>query len=221
MQTYRACIFDLDGTLADTLHSIAAIGNGALGAFGYPAIAPERYKLMVGNGADKLMERMLRAVGAEPTEAILKPLRAEYDRRYAADPLGQVTAYPGLPQLVKDLKLAGIKVGVLSNKPDDMTKLIVAALYGDAPELVWGQRPGVPKKPDPTAALAMAEALGASPSEILYIGDSGVDMDTAKNAQMDSCGVLWGFRGADELTAHGAKRLAKDADELRAVIFGV
>lgn len=216
---YRGAIFDLGGTLADTLRSIAAIGNGTLGAFGLPEIEPEAYRQMVGNGADKLMERMLARVDADYQGEDFVRFRAEYDRRYAADPLGGVAPYPGLPELLTALKAAGIKLGVLSNKPDDMTRVIVHGLYGGLPDLVWGQLAERPKKPDPTAALAMAEALGLPPEDILYIGDSGVDMDTAQRAGMDSCGVLWGFRDAEELTAHGAKFLAKSAAELGEIIL--
>lgn len=219
MPKFSACIFDLDGTLADTLGSIADIANGALRAFHLPTIEKERYKLMVGNGADKLLSRMLEAVGADLSPQAFKAFRAEYDRRYAADPLGGVTAYPGLVQLLTDLKAAGVKLGVLSNKPDNMTKLIVKALYGDLPDTVQGQTDGVPKKPDPTAVLAMTAKLGVAPEEVLYVGDSGVDMDTAHNAGMLSCGVLWGFRSRQELEDHKAAYIVKDAEKLRALIL--
>ncbi len=215
---YKACIFDLDGTLADTLQSIACFGNGTLNAFGYPSIDPEEYKLLVGNGADMLIRRMLARVGAGLSEAEIKNFRAEYDRRYESRPMHLVTAYPGLQGLLSKLKSNGVKLGVLSNKPDNMTRAIVSKLYGDTPGAVRGQLPGVPAKPDPTAALAMARELGVSPGDVLYIGDSGVDMDTAKNAGMDSCGVLWGFRTEEELLEHGAKYLAGDAAALEDII---
>ena len=215
---YKACIFDLDGTLADTLKSIACFGNGTLNAFGYPSIDPEEYKLLVGNGADMLIRRMLARVGAGLSEGEIKNFRAEYDRRYESRPMHLVTAYPGLQGLFSKLKSNGVKLGVLSNKPDNMTRAIVSKLYGDTPGAVHGQLPGVPAKPDPTAALAMARELGVSPGDVLYIGDSGVDMDTAKNAGMDSCGVLWGFRTEGELLEHGAKYLAGDAAALEDII---
>jgi phosphoglycolate phosphatase len=111
-----------------------------------------------------------------------------------------------------------MKLGVLSNKPDDMTRAIVAGLYPGIFHAVHGQREGIPTKPDPAAVLALAEELGAAPGGVLYIGDSGVDMDTAKNAGMDSCGVLWGFRSKEELLEHGAMYLAGDPAELEKVI---
>ncbi len=216
--SYKACIFDLDGTLADTLHSIAHFGNSTLEAFGYPPIDPIEYKQLVGNGADLLMRRMLARVGAKLSEEELKRFRAEYDRRYAADPMALVGAYPGLPYLLPRLRESGIKLGVLSNKPDDMTRAIVAELYPGIFHVVHGQREGIPTKPDPAAVLALADELGAAPGETLYIGDSGVDMDTAKNAGMDSCGVLWGFRTEEELLEHRAMYLAGDPAELEKII---
>ncbi len=215
---YSACIFDLDGTLADTLHSIAHFGNGTLEAFGYPPIDPIEYKQLVGNGADLLMRRMLARVGAKLSEEELKRFRAEYDRRYADDPMALVGAYPGLPYVLPRLRESGMKLGVLSNKPDDMTRAIVAGLYPGIFHAVHGQREGIPTKPDPAAVLALAEELGAAPGGVLYIGDSGVDMDTAKNAGMDSCGVLWGFRSKEELLEHGAMYLAGDPAELEKII---
>lgn len=216
----RACIFDLDGTLADTLRSIASFGNGALGTFGYPPIPTEEYKLLVGNGADLLIRRMLQRVGADVTDAAVKSLRAEYDRRYESDPMHLVTAYSGLPALLQRLKSAGLKLGVLSNKPDNMTRFIVRELYGGLFDAVHGQREGVPKKPDPAAPLAMAAELGVSPAEVLYMGDSGVDMETGRNAGMDPCGVLWGFRDEKELLSCGARYLAAAAADLEQVAFG-
>lgn len=219
-QSYRACIFDLDGTLANTLESIAYFGNGALAAFGLPAIPAEEYKLLVGNGADTLLRRMARRVGAELSEERHRELRAEYDRRYESEPMKLVTAYPGLPELLSELKQRGLRLGVVSNKPDNMTNYIAQALYGGLLDAVHGQREGVPKKPDPAAVLETAAELGVSPAEVLYAGDSGVDMETGRNAGMAPCGVLWGFRDREELLSHGAEYLAANAEELRAIILG-
>lgn len=216
---YKGCIFDLDGTLANTLASIAHFGNRALAAFGLPPIETEEYKMMVGNGADKLIERMVARAGVESKVPLdLRAIRKQYDLFYEAEPMKLVTAYEGLPELMRALRTSGVRVGVVSNKPDNMTKFIVKELYGDLVEAAHGQRAGVPKKPDPTAVLQTADELGLTPQEILYIGDSGVDMETGANAKMDTCGVLWGFRDKDELVTHGAKMLAKNADELAAHI---
>lgn len=218
MNKYRACIFDLDGTLANTLASIAHFGNSTLKAFGLPPIPPEDYKRLVGNGAAVLMDRMLERSGANLDPAARRRFRAEYDRLYEADPMKLVSPYPGLPQLLARLRAQGLKLGVLSNKPDNMTRAIAAQLYPGIFHAVHGQRAGVPTKPDPAAALSLAEELGVEPAHILYVGDSGVDMETGRNAHMDPCGVLWGFRDREELAGHGAAYLAESAEELQEII---
>lgn len=217
---YKACLFDLDGTLVDTLHSIAYFGNGALEAFGLPSVPVQAYKQLVGNGADVLIRRMLETVGANLPPEQVQALRAEYDRRYEADPLALAGPYPGLPDVLESLHDQGMRLGVLSNKPDNMTQYVAGAFYGGVLDQVRGQRAGSPKKPDPTVPLEMAVAWGLEPREILYIGDSGVDMETGKNAGMDTCGVLWGFRDEDELRAHGAIYLAGDPAELKQAAMG-
>lgn len=213
---FDACIFDLDGTLANTLASIAHFGNGTLEEFGLPAIPAETYKTLVGNGADVLMDRMLATVGAALSPGERKAFRAAYDRRYEADPLALVEPYPGIPEALEAMKAAGLRLGVLSNKPDNMTRYIVEALFGGLIAQAHGQRDGVPKKPDPTAVLRMARDLGVTPDRVLYCGDSGVDMQTGRNAGMVPCGVLWGFRGEAELRENGAALLAASAQELTA-----
>ncbi len=217
---YKACLFDLDGTLANTLHSIAHFGNGTLAAFGLPPIPADAYKQLVGNGADVLMQRMLQTVGARLSEEDRKRFRAEYDRRYEQSPMELVTAYPGLPELLAKLKALGLRLGVLSNKPDNMTRFIAGELYEGLLDPIRGQRAGAPKKPDPAVPLEIAGAWGLDPQDILYVGDSGVDMETGRNAGMDACGVLWGFRDEDELRAHGAVWLAEDAAGLEAAVLG-
>lgn len=212
---YKACIFDLDGTLANTLYSIAYFGNGALECFGLPPIPDEEYKFMVGNGADTLMRRMLGRVGAVLSEREFLRFRAEYDRRYESEPMKLVAPYPGLRGTLASLKAAGLKLGVVSNKPDNMTRYIVKELYGSLLDIVHGQRENVPKKPDPAGVLETAKEMNVSPREVLYVGDSGVDMETGRRAHMDPCGVLWGFRDREELLSHGAKFLAADAEELK------
>lgn len=217
-EAYAACIFDLDGTLADTLHSIAYFGNRTLEAFGLPSIDVMDYRTLVGNGADVLMDRMLARVGAHLTGEARRAFRAEYDRCYAEDPLALVGAYPGMPEVLARQHDQGRRLAVLSNKPDDMTRAIVAGLYPDIFTAVHGQREGVPTKPDPTALLAIAKELGVSPQKILYVGDSGVDMDAGRNAGMDTCGVRWGFRTDEELLEHGAMYLAGSPVQLESII---
>lgn len=215
----QAVILDMDGTIADTLHSIAGFANTALQAHGYPPLEAERYRLLVGNGADTLMRRMLDSTGAAYTGADAAALRQTYDALYEKDPTQLVTPYPGVLALLSEIRRRGVKTAVLSNKPDDMTNAIAAALFPGLFDLVCGQRSGVPKKPDPTAALEIARALGAAPADCLYVGDSGVDMQTGRNAGMETAGVLWGFRGADELTENGAAHLVDSAEALLPLIL--
>lgn len=215
LRRFDACIFDLDGTLANTLASIAYFGNSTLREYGLPEIPVETYKSLVGNGADVLMRRMLKTVGAQLSEEQVRDFRAAYDRRYESEPLRLVEPYPGIPEALRDLKARGMKLGVLSNKPDNMAQYITGALFGELVDQCHGQRNGVPKKPDPTAVLQMASDLGVEPGRVLYVGDSGVDMQTGRNAGMIPCGVLWGFRDEAELRENGAALLASTAQELR------
>ena len=217
---YKGCIFDLDGTLANTLNSIAYFGNTALKKNGFGAVPTDEYKLMVGNGAELLIKRMLAYSAGSFSEAEYLKVRQDYDRLYEDAPLYLVEAYDGIPQLLLTLKSRGIKVCVLSNKPDDMTNQVVKNLFGgEFFSLIRGQRQGVPTKPDPTAPKAILEEIGLLPQECLYIGDSGVDMETGKNAGMDTAGVTWGFRSEKELLDHGAINIATNSNELEKIIF--
>ena len=212
----RLCIFDLDGTLADTLRSIAGFANEALRRCGWEPVEPvEEYRFLVGNGADRLMRRMLARQAGRCTEDDVRRLRAVYDALYAADPLHDVKQYPGLLAVLQKLKAAGIRLAVLSNKPDRDTRSVVSNLFPpELFDLCFGQREGVPVKPAPDGALRIAQTLGVSPDECLYIGDSGVDMETGKAAGMTAVGVLWGFRGKEELLEHGAVHLIETPAEL-------
>ena len=211
---FDACIFDLDGTLANTLTSIAHFGNATLGEFGLPEIPVEQYKQLVGNGADLLMRRMLKTVGARFSEEVIQSFRTAYDRRYESDPMALVEPYPGIVELLGKLKEQGFQVGVLSNKPDNVARDIVRTMFGPLVDQAHGQRAEFPTKPDPAAVLQMAADFGVEPGRVLYCGDSGVDMETGRNAGMAPCGVLWGFRERQELEEHGAQYLAATAQQL-------
>lgn len=211
---YQACIFDMDGTVLDTLHSIAAIGNRALAALELPPIPADRYRQLVGNGADTLMRRMLRAAGATETPDLLHRLRRIYDGIYTADPYQLVRPYPGVLTGLHTLQTQGVRLAVLSNKPDDIARLLADKFFPDVFDLVRGQQSGVPIKPDPTALRLLCNSLHCAPQDVLYCGDSGVDMQTGCRAGCFTAGVLWGFRDRDELLAEGAMRLFKNMDEL-------
>ena len=211
----KACIFDLDGTLANTIESIAYFGNRALSALGYQTIDVGTYRYLVGNGADRLMRGMLSTVAPGYGEDTVTELRKLYDGFYESDPMYLVKNYPGVPETVKQLKENGILTAVLSNKPDNVTQMVVRELFPAGTfDRCYGQRDGVARKPSPEGALLIAEELGVKPEECLYIGDSDVDMKTGKAAGMETVGVLWGFRDREELEANQAQHVIAQPEEL-------
>ena len=208
----RGVIFDLDGTLLNTLEDIVDSMNAVLNRFGFPEHSIDAYKYFIGDGMEKLVSRCLPADQRDPSAVArcVTALRKEYGKRWSS----KTHAYKGIPELLDTLTARGIKLAILSNKPDEFTKVVVAKFLPRWKfESVVGSKPSVPKKPDPKAALEIAAALEIPSSEILFLGDSGIDMETATAANMYSVGVLWGFRTADELRASGAKALlAKPVD---------
>lgn len=215
MRSIQAVLFDLDGTLANTLTSIASFGNEALAACGLPAIETDAYRYLVGNGRDTLVRRMLKTLGQPEDGDLFRRVCAVYDDAYAAEPLRLVTVYPHIGQLLDGLKKRGIPCAVLSNKPDDMTRAVVNGLFPrDTFAVVRGQLDGIPKKPAPDAVFSILDTLGVEPAHCLYVGDTKVDMQTGKNAGAVTAGVLWGFRDEDELRANGADYIVGDALEL-------
>ncbi len=209
----RAVMFDLDGTLLDTLEDIGRAANRVLGAHGFPEHPLESYKYYVGDGAAVLFQRALPdGLGHGDTlQQCLLEFREDYGRAW-----GVATApYPGIPELLKDLSGRGVRMCILSNKPHASTEACVEGLLsGWKFEAVLGHREGAPKKPDPSGALAIAARMGVRPDEFLYLGDTGTDMDTARGAGMHPVGALWGFRTAEELLAHGARHLLRRPGEL-------
>ena len=210
---YKAILFDLDGTLLDTLEDLATAANRALGTLGLPAHPTDAYRVFVGDGLRTLAERIL--PGEQRSAAQLDALVAAFEREYSRTWNERTAPYAGVPEMLDRLTGDGYRMSVLSNKPDAFTRLCVEQLlphWTFAP--LYGQRPGVPKKPDPAAALAIAVELGLDPAEVLYLGDTATDMHTARAAGMAAVGVLWGFRTADELRAAGARHLITHPGEL-------
>lgn len=214
---YKACIFDLDGTLANTLASIANFANTALKKCGYETISVDKYRYLVGNGAVRLMHNMLDTVcGADGyDEEDVRRLREVYDALYEENPTLLVTNYPGMRETAEKLKSAGIKMAVLSNKPHNCTTAIVEALYGqELFDCCYGQRPKVARKPSPDGALLIADELQIEPKDFLYIGDTNTDMKTGAAAGMDTVGVLWGFRDEKELKENHAKFIIERPEQI-------
>lgn len=209
--SFHAVIFDLDGTLADSLGDIGGAMNEALVARGLPSHGLEAYRQFVGEGVEVLAHRAAPGLGP----AGLPLLVEEYRARYAARIDAQTRPYEGVPAMLDGLVAAGLPLAVLSNKRDDFTLELVRRLFGRWPFVeVRGERVGVPRKPDPTAALELARALGVPPADCAFVGDTAIDIRTAVAAEMIPIGVLWGFRGADELHQAGARRLLSHPREL-------
>lgn len=201
----RAVLFDLDGTLTNTLEDIADAMNRSLRLHSLPEWPLDAYRYLVGDGAKKLAERAVR----ERQELALS-VQQEYQAYYQEHTRVKTQPYAGVPEMLRALQDKGLKLAVFSNKPDADTKNVVAHFFPDIPwAAVRGQIEGVPVKPDPTGALAVAEALQIPPAEFLYLGDTATDMHCAVNAGMLPIGALWGFRTAEELQSSGARQLVQ------------
>lgn len=210
----RAVIFDLDGTLVDSLGDIADAMNHALQQHGLPTHPESDYLRFVGEGVKELVRRAVPA----GREALHEPVLAAYREHYDAHLFDRTRPYPGIPGMLTSLTETGVRMAVLSNKSDGFVKRLVAKLLPGVPfGAVYGERPGMPRKPDPTAALALAAELGVVPGTCGFVGDTAVDMDTARAAGMYGVGVTWGFR-SHELEAHGARAVTTTAEELLAAL---
>lgn len=214
----KLCIFDLDGTLTDTLPALAHFGNTALGAFGFPIVPMERYKKLVGNGRDLLVHRMLAENGLDTPENYEKVGKV-YDEAYEADPLYETKPYDGIIELLDNLITNGIKIAVLSNKPHNVAVDVIRLFFGERFDASYGARTGIGIKPAPDAAIMIADELGISISETIFIGDTNVDIQTGKNAGMKTIGVLWGFRDEEELSAAGADYIVSKPQEILDIIL--
>jgi len=215
----KAVIFDLDGTILDTLGDLMGAVNGMLRHFGYPEHPdPAFHKLAIGTGMRNYVRKSLPpevAADEEKLDLCLTKMR----ELYAAHTNDLTKPYPGIIKMLDALTEEGIIINVLSNKPNIPTNELVEAWFSQQPfRYVFGEREGVPRKPEPQAPLEIAEALGFLPSEMAFIGDSGVDMQTGKNAGMLPIGVLWGFRSREELSENGAAYLAETPEDILKVI---
>lgn len=201
----RAVLFDLDGTLTNTLEDIADAMNRSLRLHGLPEWPLDAYRYLVGDGAKKLAERAVR-----DRQELALSVQQEYQAYYQEHTRVKTQPYDGVPEMLRALQDKGLKLAVFSNKPDADTKNVVAHFFPDIPwAAVRGQIEGIPVKPDPTGALAVAEALQIPPAEFLYLGDTATDMHCAVNAGMLPIGALWGFRTAEELQSSGARQLVQ------------
>jgi len=213
----KCVIFDLDGTLLDTIDTIRFHLNNTLVANGAAPISREECRQFVGNGARKLVRRAMGELGSD--EALFDKIYSEYVAAYDREPYHLTRAYDGITELVTELRSRGILLGVLSNKPDYATRAAASRFFGDSFHLVRGAREGVELKPAPDAAISMLQELDVTPEETAYVGDSDVDVLTAKSFSAAlAVSVLWGFRGKEELLSVGANVFATTADELFKII---
>ena len=212
---YRLCIFDLDGTLTDTLESLTFSVNETLKEMGLLPVTADQCRQFVGNGARVLMERSLLAAGEADTGRIDEAMRI-YGRIFDANCTYHVVPYEGIMELLSLLGQKGMKLAVLSNKPHRQTVHVVEEIFGKQ-TFAWisGQKEGIARKPDPQAALLIAKELGVKPCECVYVGDSEV---TGKAACMRTIGVVWGFRTRGVLLEAGAEAIAGSPEEIMELI---
>ncbi len=216
---YQYVIFDLDGTLAYTLQDLANAVNYALEKQGFSPYPTEDYRQMVGSGAINLLKRASKT----DDESIIALLKNDFDSYYALHYTDTLKPYRGMTEMLKRLQDRGIKMGVLSNKPDRFVSDILYYLY---PEIhfsaMWGKKENFPVKPDPKSFEALMREMGADKEQSVYVGDSNVDVQTAKNGGVNFLGCAWGFRGKEELIKSGAlvENIADDAETLEKLIVG-
>ncbi|MBQ38059.1 MAG: HAD family hydrolase [Gemmatimonadaceae bacterium] len=208
-----AVIFDLDGTLLDTLADLANSMNAVLAAAGYPIHPESAYRYFVGEGMETLVRRTLPpgSRGAEQVASRLAEMRAEYGRRWAETS----RPYAGIAEMLDGLTKCGVPLAILSNKPDDFTRLTVETLLQSwSFAEVRGMRQGTPAKPDPAGARETAASLNVDVDRVVYVGDTATDMKTGRSAGMFTVGVTWGFREREELEANGAQLIIDTPEQL-------
>ena len=209
----KLVIFDLDGTLLDTIADLAESANYALKQLGYPTHDVETIRTFVGNGINKLLERALPS--HEQTEENVIRMRSHFVPYYDVHNADLSNPYPGIVSLLEDLQAKGIQIAVASNKYQEATVKLVKQYFPDIDFVeILGQREGINVKPDPTIVFDILQKADVSKEDILYVGDSGVDMQTAINAGVDAVGVTWGFRPRAELESFQPMGLIDQAEEL-------
>ena len=212
---YDGVLFDLDGTVLDTVDDIAAALNRALAGRGFPNISRTQAEAFLGNGTRRLVEL---ALPGDCPEDIKEAVIAEYRDLYEAGCHTLTRPYAGMVELMEALKAAGVKIAIVSNKPDSMVQILERVYYPGVPDLVMGERPGLARKPAPNMVNAARKALGLEGKRCVYVGDTEVDILTAKNSGLGCISVPWGFRSREQLEAAGAQPIAGDVSQLRAYL---
>lgn len=210
-------IFDLDGTLLNTLDDLSDSANHVCECHGWPTHPTDAYKQMVGGGIPNLVKRFAPSTLSEEE---LVDVRAEFAAYYGAHKEDKTAPYTGVPEAVELLKAAGVSVSVLTNKADHLAGAVVEHYYPGVFEAILGARPDMPVKPDPTMLKLLMEQMGAEPERTLFVGDSNVDIITGKNGGVTTCGVLWGFRSREELVGEGADHIIDHPLKLVEIVTG-
>ena len=212
---YHTILFDMDGTLLDTLDDLADSVNAVLREMGYPTRSLDEVRTFVGNGAEMLVRR---ALGGERSEEEVAAVLKRYQAYYAAHCQIKTKPYPGIVELIARLHAAGKKLAVVSNKPDGAVKTLNRQYFSGLMDAAVGEAPDVRRKPWPDMVDESLRALGEEKDGAVYVGDSEVDVQTAKNAGLPLIAVSWGFRGREALRAAGADTIVDTAEELLAAI---
>ena len=211
----HAVIFDLDGTLLNTLGDLRAATNHALEVRGLPPHSMEEIRQFIGNGIRLLI---CRAMPEGTPEAEIDAALDDFKAYYAAHIHDRTVPYDGIPQLLTALRKRGIKVAVLSNKIDSASQQLIEYFFPGKTDVVFGEHVGVSRKPDPTSCRMVMQQLGVQPEQVLYVGDSGTDMQTAKNAGLYAVGVTWGFRSKEVLLENGADVLVHRPEQILQIL---
>lgn len=211
----HAVIFDLDGTLLNTLGDLRAATNHALEVRGLPPHSMEEIRQFIGNGIRLLI---CRAMPEGTPEAEIDAALDDFKAYYAAHIHDRTVPYDGIPQLLTALRKRGVKVAVLSNKIDSASQQLIEYFFPGKTDVVFGEHVGVPRKPDPTSCRMVMQQLGVQPEQVLYVGDSGTDMQTAKNAGLYAVGVTWGFRSKEVLLEYGADVLVHRPEQILQIL---
>ncbi len=210
-------IFDLDGTVLDTLGTIGECANEMLTRRGFESLPLESYRLFVGNGAWNLTRLIAESTGMNKEEH--ESFYQEYCRHYDENPIGSTVPFPGMPEFLHHLKSRGIKLAILTNKPDATAQTVIREIYGsDLFDIVLGQRYDYRRKPDPEGMFLILEALGIKPEDAIYLGDMSVDIETGRNAGVETVTVAWGFRSREELEEFKPDRIVDRVEELYGLI---